>query len=130
MSALVPSPTSPVSCGRKADGRTGRGEGEVYLNSGNEGSGEVGTETRGQGQLVNVLVFSKGAGDGLLAQQLETGHAVLHTNHIQRWSGRHKQPGVPMAPTDGDDGALPKKEGTGGGAQLALSQQDKVSCRF
>lgn len=60
--------------------------GSLYLDSGNEGSGEVGTESRGQGQLADILVFSKGAGDGLLAQQLEAGHSMFDTDHIEGWS--------------------------------------------
>lgn len=65
--------------------RLGR-KNRLYLDSRNEGSGEVGTEARGQGQLADILVFSKGAGDGLLAQQLEAGHPVFYTDHIQGWS--------------------------------------------
>lgn len=108
---------SPVSCGRKAR-KEEQGGWEGYLDGGNEGSGQVGTESRGQGQLADVLIFSKGTGNGLLAQQLEAGHSVLYSNHIQGWSWGHKQPGVPMAPTDGDDGALP---GKGGGSVKLIS---------
>lgn len=64
---------------------TGEGR-RLYLDGGDEGSGEVGAEAGGQGQLADILVFSQGAGDGLLAQQLEAGHPVFHPNHIQGWS--------------------------------------------
>lgn len=60
--------------------------GRLYLDGGNEGSGQVGTESRGQGQLADILIFSKGAGNGLLAQQLEARHSVFYANHVQGWS--------------------------------------------
>lgn len=85
--------------------------GRRYLDSGDEGSGEVGAEARGQSQLADIFVFSQGAGNGLLAQQLQAGHPVLHAYHVQGRSRRHQQPGVPVAPADGDDGALPESEG-------------------
>lgn len=84
--------------------------GGLYLDGGDEGSGEVGAEARGQGQLADILVFSQGTGDGLLAQQLQARHPVLHTHHVQGWSRSHQQPRVPVAPADGDNGALPGSE--------------------
>lgn len=57
--------------------------GGLYLDGGDEGSGEVRAEAGGQCQLADVLVFSQGAGNGLLAQQLQAGHPVLHTDHVQ-----------------------------------------------
>lgn len=66
-------------------GREGRVDG-LYLDGGDEGGREVGAKAGGQGQLADVLVFSQGAGDGLLAQQLQAGHAVLHAHHVQGWS--------------------------------------------
>lgn len=54
----------------------------LYLDGRDEGGGEVRAKAGGQRQLADVLVFSKGAGDGLLAQQLQAGHTVLHAHHI------------------------------------------------
>lgn len=85
--------------------------GRLYLDGGDEGRGEVGAEARGQGQLAGVLVLPEGTGDGLLAQQLKAGHPVLHTDHVQGWAGSHQQPGVSVAPADGNDGALLQGEG-------------------
>ena len=73
-------------------GQAGRVREEVvglHLDGGNEGSGEVGAKAGGQGQLVDVLVLAQGAGDGLLAQQLQAGHPVLHAHHVQ---GRSRSP--------------------------------------
>lgn len=64
----------------KQEERVGGG---LYLDGGDEGSGEVRAEAGGQCQLADVLVFSQGAGNGLLAQQLQAGHPVLHTDHVQ-----------------------------------------------
>lgn len=99
----LPSPPAPPPP------RAGGGRG-LYLDGGDEGSGEVGAEAGGQGQLADVLVLSQRAGDGLLAQQLQAGHPVLHAHHVQGRAGRHQQPGVPVAPADGDDGALRGRE--------------------
>lgn len=63
-------------------GGEGRAEG-LYLDGGDEGSGEVGAKAGGQRQLADVLVFSQGAGNGLLAEQLQAGHPVLHADHVQ-----------------------------------------------
>jgi hypothetical protein len=67
--------------------KTGQKEGKrLYLDGRDKGSREVGAEAGGQGQLADILVFSQGAGNGLLAQQLQAGHPMFHTNHIQGWS--------------------------------------------
>lgn len=85
---LVPSPVSALALWGASTGEGGgRGRGRgLYLDGGDEGSGEVGAEAGGQGQLADVLVLTQGAGDGLLAQQLQAGHPVLHTHHVQGWS--------------------------------------------
>lgn len=76
-------PTFPVSAssprGREEEGQGGG----LYLDGGDEGSGEVGAETRGQTQLADVLVFSQGTGNRLLAEQLQAGHPVLYSDHVQ-----------------------------------------------
>lgn len=79
-SALLPA-VLPGQAGSQ-QGEEGAG-GRLYLDGGDEGSGEVGAKAGGQGQLADVLVLSQGAGNGLLAQQLQAGHPVLHTHHVQ-----------------------------------------------
>lgn len=78
LDSCLPSARRELARGRKG-GRVDR----LYLDGGDEGSGEVGAKAGWQGQLADVLVFSQGAGDGLLAQQLQAGHTVLHAHHIQ-----------------------------------------------
>lgn len=73
---LQASPSGVASRGSKE-------EEKLYLDGGDEGSGEVGAKAGGQGQLADVLVLSQGAGNGLLAEQLQAGHPVLHAYHIQ-----------------------------------------------
>lgn len=91
--AYLPEPTLLPAVLRGQAGRL-REEagGGLHLDGGGEGSGEVGAKAGGQGQLADILVLAQGAGDGLLAQQLQAGHPVLHAHHIQGWSRRHQQP--------------------------------------
>lgn len=81
-----------------------------YLDCWYKGSGEVRAEPRGQGQLADVLVIPQTAGDGLLAQQLQTGDPVLHSDNVQRGPRSHQQAGIPVTPTDRDDGTLREEQ--------------------
>lgn len=82
----------------------------LHLDGGYESGGDVRAEQRGHVELPHVFLFSQGAGDALLAQELEAGHPVLHAHHVQRRSTREEQARVSMAPTDGGDGPLERKE--------------------
>lgn len=81
-----------------------------YLDCWYKGSGEVRAEPGGQGQLADVLVIPQAAGDGLLAQQLQTGDPVLHPDNVQRRPRSHQQAGIPVTPTDRDDGTLREEQ--------------------
>lgn len=81
-----------------------------YLDRWYEGSGEVRAEPRGQGQLADVLVIPQTAGNGLLAQQLQAGDPVLHSDNVQCRSRSHQQAGIPVTPTDRDDGTLHEEQ--------------------
>lgn len=84
----------------------------TYLDGGYESTGDVGAEQRGHVQLAHVLLLSQGAGDALLAQELQAGHPVLHAHHVQRRAARQEQAGVSVAPADGGDGPLKQQSGT------------------
>lgn len=60
----------------------------AHLDGGYESTGDVGAEQRGHVQFAHVLFLSQGAGDALLAQELQTGHPVLHAHHVQRRTTR------------------------------------------
>lgn len=81
-----------------------------YLDCWYEGSGEVRAEPRGEGQLADVLVIPQAAGDGLLAQQLQAGDPVLHSDNVQRGPRSHQQARIPVTPTDRDDGTLHEEQ--------------------
>lgn len=84
----------------------------AHLDGGYESTCDVGAEQRGHVQLAHVLLLSQGAGDALLAQELQAGHPVLHAHHVQRRAARQEQAGVSVAPADGSDGPLKQQFGT------------------
>lgn len=78
----------------------------LYLDGGYESRGHIGTEQGRHVQLPHISLLSQGAGDTLLAQQLQTGHPVLHTYHVQCWPTCQEQTRVSVTPTYGGDGSL------------------------
>lgn len=63
----------------------------VYLDGWNECSGHVGAEEGGHVQFSHISFFFKSAGNALLTQQLQTGHAVFNTYNIQSRTAGQKQ---------------------------------------
>lgn len=82
----------------------------MHLDGGYESSGDVRAEQRGHVEFSHILLLAQGAGDALLAQELETGHPVLHTYHVERRPASQEQTRVSVTPTDGGDGPLKKKK--------------------
>ena len=78
----------------------------MHLDGGYESAGDIRAQQRGHVQFADVLFLAQGAGDALLAQELEAGHPVLHTHHIQCWSTGQEQTRVSVTPADGGDGSL------------------------
>lgn len=78
----------------------------AYLDGGCEGGGDVDAEAGWHGELGHVLFLPDGAGDAMLAQQLQAGHPVLHTHYVQRRSARKEEARVPVAPAQRGDGTL------------------------
>lgn len=78
----------------------------MHLDGGYESGGDVRAEQRGHVEFSHILLLSQGAGDALLAQELEAGHPVLHTHHVERRPTSEKQARVSVTPTDGGDGPL------------------------
>lgn len=78
----------------------------LYLDSWNEGSGNVGTEEWRHVQFSYISLLFKSTGNALLTQKLQAGHTVLHTNYVQGWSTGQKQTRVPVTPANSGDGPL------------------------
>lgn len=78
----------------------------MHLDGGYESTGDIRAEQRGHVQLPHVFLLSQGAGDALLAQELQAGHPVLHPHHVQRRPTRQEQARVPVTPANGSDGSL------------------------
>lgn len=92
----------------------------MHLDGGYESTGDIRAEQRGHVQLPHVFLLSQGAGDALLAQELQAGHAVLHPHHVQRRPTRQEQARVPVTPANGSDGSL-KHSSSSHRRQLPLS---------
>lgn len=80
--------------------------GPEYLNGGDKSCGDVGAQQGGHVQLPHVLLLSESTGDALLAQELKTGHPVLHADHVERWPTSQEEARVSVAPADGSNGPL------------------------
>lgn len=78
----------------------------VHLDGGDESSGDVRAEAGRHGELGDVLLFLHGGGDALLTEELQAGHAVLHSHHVQGRAAGQEETRVAVAPAQCGDGSL------------------------